>query len=351
MRERAIASADQLENFLTSNGLTWSDAHLPPREVFDQRFKVRFPLFYARLINWRDEHDPLKKMVVPSEEEFLVQLYEMFDPIGDHTHEPVSGLIHRYPDRCLLLLSTHCVVHCRFCFRRDVIGSPLHVDYKGILKYLAQHQELEEVIFSGGDPAALPVAYLAPLLNAINELSHIKMVRFHTRELVVDPTAIQQDWLREIYSLQKQKVVVLHVNHPREITPELVRIIKELRKNEVSVLSQSVFLKGVNDSLDTLKELFVHLATVGIQPYYLHHLDEARGTHHFRISIEKGKQIFMQLRGSIPGYCVPEYVLDLPGGDGKVPVMWLQEIKPGTYSVTNFEGRRVIYTDPSFSAQ
>jgi lysine 2,3-aminomutase len=346
-----IHSTEALETYLQERGLTWEKAHLPAKSTIQENFSIRFPRFYANLINWQDADDPLRKLVLPDQNELEVHPYELSDPIGDHTHEPVPGLIHRYPNRCLLLLTTHCIVHCRFCFRRDVIGKPLPTDIVGIEKYLREHTEIHEVIFSGGDPATLPAAFLKHFTEKLGPLAHIDTWRFHTRTLVVDPLYVQDDWIEEIAHLEnKQKIIVLHVDHPREVTPELKALVEKLRQKQISVLSQTVLLKGVNDSVETLTNLFTALSAIGVKPYYLHHLDKARGTNHFRVSIEEGQELYKQLRGKISGYSIPEYVLDLPGGDGKVPVMWLRKINQAdsgsVYEIENFSGKLISYQDP-----
>jgi lysine 2,3-aminomutase len=342
-----ISSATELAAFLKKKGSSWEQAQLPSPELLAKNFVVRIPYFYANLIDWHNPQDPLRLMVIPSALELQVKQYELADPIGDHTHEPVPGLIHRYPNRCLLILTTHCSVHCRFCFRRDVIGTPLPVDFRGIFKYLQEHQEIKEVILSGGDPATLPAVFLQRVVTELATLNHITTVRIHSRALAIDPVAVGEKWLLVIEkALQPNKVIVLHINHHREITPELESLVRRLHKSGILVLSQSVLLKGINTTVETLRELFSTLSAVGITPYYLHHLDKARGTDHFRVSIEEGKQLFTKLRGTISGHSVPDYVLDLPGGDGKVPVMWLHQISPGVYQVENFQGKTITYSDP-----
>lgn len=342
-----IRTSADLEAYLKDKNISWDEAVLPSRVFIDTVFPLRIPHFYADLVDWKNINDPLRRMVIPEPEEENVQGYELADPIGDHTHEPVAGLVHRYRDRCLLLLTTHCSVHCRFCFRRDVIGTPLPIDLKGIESYLKAHDEIHEVIFTGGDPAALSPVFLSHMLGQLSLISHIDTYRFHTRTMIVDPTSVSQEWLLELQNVRdKRKVVVLHVDHPHEITTELQVLVKKLQKMDVLVLSQSVLLRGVNDTRSTLTRLFQDLVRIGIAPYYLHHLDKARGTHHFRLSIEEGKKIYSSLRGTIPGYTIPTYVVDLPGGDGKVPVMAMRRIDKNGYEVENFEGKTIRYTDP-----
>lgn len=341
-----ISSTHELEQYLTTKGLGWEECRLPSKQTITSTFPLRIPLFYANLIDWSDPYDPLRLMVVPDEREKTVKDYELTDPIGDHAHEPVSGLIHRYPDRCLLLLTSFCGVHCRFCFRRDTVGKVLPVDIAGIKKYLSRHIEIREVIFSGGDPATFPPGFFRSVMKMLTAVAHLRTYRVHSRALVVDPGIFSEKWLEAFVAAgRNQCVVVLHINHPRELTKELVAVVLRLKQKGVMVLSQTVLLKGINDNEETLKEMFTKLIDAGVKPYYLHHLDKARGTHHFRISIARGIQLFGNLRGKISGYALPEYVIDLPGGEGKVPVMWLQDLGSGVYQAKNFEGKKILYHD------
>ena len=341
-----IDTLEQLSTYLQTKQLNWSECYLPSPTEMGKYFSLRLPKFYADLINWKDPNDPLRRMVIPDPRELEARTYELIDPIGDHTHEPVKGLIHRYPDRCLLLLTTHCTIHCRFCFRRDVIGTPLPIDVVGIELYLSSHPEIHEIIFTGGDPATIPVAFLENILSRLKKIDSIDTIRFHTRSMVVDPSVVTDEWLAMLNDLSDKRIVIaFHINHRREVTTELKSLCQKLSALRVTLLSQSVLLKGVNDNEAQLVALFKAIFAIGIKPYYLHHLDKARGTHHFRISIEQGRKLFEKLRGRISSYLMPEYVLDLPGGDGKVPVMWLSSLGGGNYEVLNFEGNKIIYHD------
>lgn len=347
MQSTYLASVDALETYLHSIHLSWEDCQLPNKEECRSLFALRIPVSYANLIDWKDPEDPLKAMVMPSLLEKIEEPYQLSDPIGDHTHEPVPGLIHRYTDRCLLLCTTYCGVHCRFCFRRDVIGKPRPIDLKACENYLRSHPEIHEVIFSGGDPLTFPLEFLKQMLTLLESVTSIQVVRFHTRLAVMDPSVLSTEWvacLRE--NSTKRCVVVLHCNHPREITPQLHVQVQQLHSAGISILSQSVLLKGVNDSTVTLQELFWNLFLSGILPYYLHHLDYAKGTHHFRVSVPRGQELYASLRGKIPGYCIPDYVVDLPGGDGKFPVLQLEHLESNRYRATSWDQREVIYIDP-----
>lgn len=340
-----IRSLEHLSAYLSTQHLTLADCKLEYLKSLSLPFPVRLSTHYAGLIDWKNEADPLRRMVIPMVDENNVQEYELFDPIGDQNHEAVPGLIHRYPDRCLLLLTTHCLVHCRYCFRREVVGEVRPINFKHILSYLKQHQEIKEIIFSGGDPGTFPPGFLHTLLAYFDPIEHITTYRFHTRVPVADPESISESWLDVLSRTPKQKIMVIHANHAHELSAETAKLCQKLLQQGVMLLSQSVLLKGVNNSPQALTDLFRGLVQVGIKPYYLHHPDLVKGTHHFRVSIAEGKQLFSGLRGSVSSVCMPEYVLDLPGGKGKVPVMWLTQTSPHTYEARTFTGNIVEYRD------
>jgi lysine 2,3-aminomutase len=360
-----ISSFDELKRYLSiryveqatsANGLPACSATvskkldpatlLSPEESSGIRgFPLRIPYYYADLIDWKNPHDPLRLMAMPREIEKNVAAYELADPIGDQDREVVPGLIHRYPDRCLLLLTSHCKIHCRFCFRREVVGKVRPVQFAAIREYLTMHKEIHEVIFSGGDPGTFPPAFLDNIRRQLSDIRHIQCWRFHTRIPVADPSCITDEWLAVLDRFRGKKVVVIHTNHPAELTSQVRCLVNKMLQKNILVVSQTVLLKNVNDDVPTLKIFFRQLVDFGIKPYYLHHLDQARGTSHFRISIAEGKNIFKALRGSLSSICMPEYVLDLPRGMGKIPVMWLEKITNTQYRAQTFEGITVTYTD------
>jgi len=345
----SIRSAAELQTYLHKKGLSWETAHLPAQALFEHGFPLRIPEFYAELIDWQDPTDPLRLMVIPDIREAEVRPYELTDPIGDHAREVVPGLIHRYPDRCLLLLTSYCLVHCRFCFRREVVGKVRPVQFQHIQEYLAQHPEVRELIFSGGDPFTFPVGFVQSLTQHLTQLTHVTTWRFHSRVPAIDPAAVSDEWIGQLQELhtqwKKRVIIVIHINHPREVTTQFKHLVEKLIAAGCLLLSQTVLLKGVNTDHKTLADLFRSLVLLGVKPYYLHHLDQVVGSHHFRISIEEGKTLFHSLRGNVSGVCMPEYVLDLPGGDGKVPVMWMHSDDHKEYQVTTFEGKKVTYVD------
>lgn len=340
-----IRTLEQLTEYLRSQQLTLADCKLEYLQTLSASFPIRLSTHYARLINWKNEADPLRKMVIPQVEESNVYDYELSDPIGDHTFEAVPGLVHRYPDRCLLLLTTHCLVHCRYCFRREVVGEVRPVDFKQIVKYLKQHTEIKEIIFSGGDPGTFPPGFMKTLFRYFDQIDHITTYRFHSRVPIADPVSMTDEWIGVLGQTPKKVVMVIHANHAQEISAETARLCQRLLQQGIMLLSQSVLLKKINNSQQTLTDLFRKLVEVGIKPYYLHHPDLVKGTHHFRVSIAEGKQLFTSLRGSLSSVCMPEYVLDLPSGKGKVPVMWLTQIAPNIYQARTFTGNVVEYTD------
>jgi lysine 2,3-aminomutase len=343
--QTAITSLPELQEYLAirypqhSNLLTDSETN------GSRGFPIRIPQHYADLIDWQNPQDPLRIMVLPTIAEENIDINELSDPIGDEAHEAVPGLIHRYPDRCLLLLTSHCRVHCRFCFRREVVGKVRPVNFAGIRDYLAAHPEIHEVIFSGGDPGTFPPAFLDNIRRQLAGLSHITRWRFHTRVPAVDPEYITDEWLYVAEQFVGKKIVVIHINHPRELSEKVQKLVTALLNRNFLVLSQSVLLKTVNADVETLTQLFTKLVAAGVKPYYLHHLDLAKGTSHFRTSIEVGIQLFRQLRGNLSSVCMPEYVLDLPGGFGKVPVLWLEKMGEREYKAKTFEGKEVVYQD------
>lgn len=347
-----ISSLEELQSYLCERYKVGADVDLVREKFLTANetsgivgFPLRIPYYYADLIDWKDFQDPLRLMVVPQKSEENVKSYELSDPIGDHEKEAVPGLIHRYPDRCLLLLTSHCKVHCRFCFRREIVGKVRPVNFAAIKKYLLSHPEIKEVIFSGGDPGTFPPAFLDNIRRQLTGIEHIERWRFHTRVPAVDPESISDDWLNVVEKFVGKKIIVVHINHTNEITEQVSLLVTKMLDKKILVLSQSVLLKNINATVNTLKIFFTKLVSIGIKPYYLHHLDQAEGTSHFRTSIEEGKNIFKSLRGNLSSVCMPEYVLDLPGGFGKIPVLWLEKISLNRYKAITFEGKEVIYID------
>jgi lysine 2,3-aminomutase len=318
--------------------------------IFESKFTIKSPKSYLDQINWKNDTDPLKLMVIPRILETNIQRHEISDPIGDQPHLATRNLVHRYPNRVLLLLTNNCHINCRFCFRKELNHHSTSPNLENIYSYLKLHPEVNEVIFSGGDPLSLSPKYLTEVFNKLKIIDHIKKYRFHTRIPVVNSKHINQNYLEffKLISQEKQLTIVLHINHSNELNNDNIRLFKKLRESAL-LLSQTVLLKGVNYNKETLINLFSNMIDNNIKPYYLHHLDLVKGTNHFRVSIEEGKKLYQSLQRNLSGQALPKYVLDLPTGKGKVPVMWLKTIKKNTlkniYQIENFKGEVITYTD------
>jgi lysine 2,3-aminomutase len=309
---------------LADAGLVASD-RLPALAPVAARYAVALTPALAGLIDDGDPADPIARQFLPSEAELLALPGEAADPIGDDAHTPVAGVVHRYPDRVLLKVTHTCAVYCRFCFRREMVGpgkpnavSPAALD--AALAYIAAHPEIWEVILTGGDPLTLSPRRLAALTARLAAIAHVKIVRFHTRVPVADPARITDALVEAMKSPRQTTYVALHANHPRELTAAARAACARIIDAGMPMVSQSVLLAGVNDDAETLAALMRAFVETRIKPYYLHHGDFAPGTGHFRVSLAKGQALMRSLRGRVSGLCQPTYVLDLPGGHGKVPV-------------------------------
>jgi lysine 2,3-aminomutase len=279
----------------------------------------------ARLIDPRDVQDPIARQFVPSAAELETQPDERQDPIGDEAFTPVDGIVHRYRDRVLLKLLHVCPVYCRFCFRRASVGpgSEIYLSEAALdraFAYIAARPQIWEVILTGGDPLTLSLRRLEDILRRLAAIDHVKIVRIHSRVPSVDPAAITPELIASLRACGKAVYVVLHANHPREMTAEARAACAKFIDAGIPMLSQSVLLRGVNDDVKTLEALFRTFVECRIKPYYLHQLDLAPGTSHFRVPIAEGQALMHDLQGQVSGLCLPRYMLDIPGGHGKVPI-------------------------------
>jgi lysine 2,3-aminomutase len=303
----------------------------------------------AGLIDPTDPHDPIARQFVPDAAELRSEPAETPDPIGDHAHSPVAGIVHRYPDRALLKLTPICAVYCRFCFRRAMIGpaarplSPKQLD--AALAYIASHSEIWEVILTGGDPLVLSPRRLKAVVSRLAAIEHVRVIRVHTRVPVADPARVTPELVRALKARGKATYVVLHTNHARELTAEVRAACARFVDAGIPMLSQSVLLAGVNDEPQALAALMRALVECRMKPYYLHHADLAPGTAHLRTSIERGQELMRALRGRLSGLCQPSYVLDIPGGQGKSPVgpNYLSRDDAGHYRIEDFNGALHCY--------
>ena len=319
------------------------------------QFAVAVTPHLQSLIDPADAKDPIARQFLPDAAELVTLPHEREDPIGDTAHSPVAGIVHRYPDRALLKLVNVCPVYCRFCFRREMVGpgskglSAEQLD--AAIDYLARHPAIWEVILTGGDPLIVSPRRLKDVIAKLNAIPHLGVIRIHSRVPVVDPARITDEMADALKSSDKAVWLLLHANHAREFVPESVAAIRKLVDAGVPMLGQSVLLKGVNDSAAVLTDLFRAMVQNRIKPHYLHHGDLARGTSHFRVSLEEGQNLMRRLRGHVSGLLQPTYILDIPGGHGKVPVgpVYAEPQEDGSWSVTDPWGCLHHYSDPSLT--
>jgi lysine 2,3-aminomutase len=315
------------------------------------RYAISLTPTVAALIDPADRADPIARQYIPDTAELIRLPEERDDPIGDGPHSPVPGIVHRYADRVLLKAVHVCPVYCRFCFRREMVGpageGTMSADELAVaMGYIANHPEIWEVIVTGGDPLILSPRRLGDLMAAIGAIDHVKIVRFHSRVPVTDPARIDTRLLKALAASGKTVYVALHANHPRELMADARAAVDRLIAAGVTMVSQSVLLKGVNDDPDVLAALMRGFVEMRVKPYYLHHPDLAPGTGHFRLSIEEGRAIVSTLRSKVSGLCMPHYMLDIPGGHGKVPLTESPvQGADGCYAIEDRLGRTHSYSD------
>ena len=321
-------------------------------EEIVSRYALAITPAMADLIHADDLNDPIARQFIPDLREGETRPEELADPIGDAAHSPIEGIVHRYPDRVLLKLLHVCPVYCRFCFRREMVGpgaeqvlSPKALD--AALNYIRAHDEIWEVILTGGDPLALSPRRLADVLHQLDEIAHVKVVRIHTRVPAVDPTRIDDAMMDALTSTKKTLYVALHANHARELGDAASQALARMADAGIPLVSQTVLLRGVNDDFDTLAALMRRFVELRVKPYYLHQADLAPGTSHFRVGLEEARALVSELRAKVSGLCQPAFVLDIPGGFGKVPVGPDHLRGAG---VVDHQGRTHVYPDAAYPA-
>ena len=359
MKKINLATTLRDADELVAHGLA-RPAELAVLQQVASRYAIAVTPEIAALIDTGDPADPIARQFIPSAEELTSQAGERADPIGDHAHSPVSGIVHRYPDRVLFKLVHVCAVYCRFCFRREMVGpgkeSALSDSaYSSALDYIRHHSEIWEVILTGGDPLMLSPRRLAEIMADLAAIAHVRIVRIHTRVPVADPARLNAEMVAALKVSGAATWVALHANHARELTDQARAACARLIDAGIPMVSQSVLLRGVNDSVEALEALMRALVECRIKPYYLHHGDLAPGTAHLRTTLARGQELMLRLRGRLSGLCQVEYVLDIPGGHGKSPVgpnylqaedSFAQEREPGKetrYRVTDYCGDVHLY--------
>jgi len=348
MRRMASSKILRTPAELAAAGLV-AGAAAPALEKVAARYAVAITPALADLIDANDPDDPIARQFVPNSAELVVVAGERADPIGDDAQSPVEGGVHRYPDRVLLKLVHVCAVYCRFCFRREMVGpggeqmlTPAKLD--AALAYVASRPEIWEVILTGGDPLVLAPRRLAGVMQRLAAIDHVKIVRVHTRLPIAAPEQITPELVDALRVAGKTTYVALHANHPRELTPQARAACARIIDAGIPMLSQTVLLKGINDNVGTLAALMRAFVECRIKPYYLHHGDLAPGTSHLRTSLSEGQALMRALRGRVSGLCQPAYMLDIPGGHGKVPVgPDYVETEGEQVRVTDIHGRRHDY--------
>jgi lysine 2,3-aminomutase len=324
MTSEAFATTLREPAELVAHGLARA-SDLADLEKVAARYAVAVTPAVASLIDVDDPDDPIARQFIPTAAELAKQPGEHADPIGDHAHSPVAGIVHRYPDRVLFKLVHVCAVYCRFCFRREMVGPGKETAlsdaaYGAALAYIREHGEIWEVILTGGDPLMLSPRRLADIMADLAAIDHVRIIRLHTRVPVADPRRVTDEMVAALNVGGATCWVALHANHARELTGEARAACARLVDAGIPMVSQSVLLRGVNDDAATLEDLMRTFVECRIKPYYLHHGDLAPGTAHLRTTLERGQELMRALRGRVSGLCQPDYVLDIPGGVGKSPV-------------------------------
>jgi lysine 2,3-aminomutase len=290
-----------------------------------KKYAVAISPTIAALIDPADPRDPIARQFLPDIAELVETPAERLDPIGDAAHSPVAGIVHRHPDRVLFKAVSSCPVYCRFCFRREQIGpgkaqALTPEDFERAMAYIGGHPEIHEVILTGGDPFILSPRRAGEITHRLAATGHVKIIRWHTRVPMVDPPRVNDDFIAALLAPGVTSWVAIHANHPREFSPDAKAALARFVDAGIPLVSQSVLLKGVNDDIETLADLMRAFVENRVKPYYLHHPDLARGTSHFRVNIADGLALTRALRASLSGLAQPSYVLDIPGGFGKVPL-------------------------------
>src|SRR5256884_1442555 len=338
---------------LTAGGLAPAEA-LAELERVAARYAIAVTPDIADLIDPGDANDPIARQFIPNALELVNEPGERADPIGDDAHSPVAGIVHRYPDRVLFKLVHVCAVYCRFCFRREMVGpgkaTALSEDaYQAALDYIRAHNEIWEVILTGGDPLVLSPRRLAEIMADLAAIDHVKIIRIHTRVPVADPARISAEMVAASRVEGATTWIAVHANHPREFSESARAACARLADAGIPLVSQSVLLRGVNDDAATLEALMRAFVENRIKPYYLHHGDLAPGTAHLRTTIAEGQELMRALHGRLSGLCQPTYVLDIPGGYGKSPIgpnyLARTAVRAGTlsYEIEDFRGCRHAY--------
>jgi lysine 2,3-aminomutase len=342
-----ITTADEIAGFLGMG-----DAERDDVGQCLAAFRMAVTPYYAALIDPSDPDDPIRKVCVPSIQETAPCENDMADPLGEVRDSPVPHIVHRYPDRVLFLVTLRCSTYCRYCTRRRVVGEEDRIISESALKaalgYIRSHPEIRDVLISGGDPLVMGTEKLERIISGLRAIPHVDIIRIGTRVPVVLPMRITEELLSMLKKYQPIWINT-HFTHPREITAESARACTAIVDAGIPLGNQTVLLRGINDRAETLKELFLKLVHLRVRPYYLYQCDLSRGIGHFRTTVDEGIDIMHALTGNISGYAVPKFVIDAPGGGGKVPINYNYVISKDDREVVmeNFRGEIYRYPQPS----
>lgn len=307
---------------------------------------------FFNLIDREDPECPIRRQIIPRVEETVISPHEMADPCGEDSSMPVPGLVHRYPDRVLFLVTDRCASYCRYCTRSRVVSGAgeqtLRTDREAAFKYLEEHTEIRDVLLSGGDPLLLSDKALDKILTRLRSIEHIEFVRIGSRIPLFMPQRITPE-LCEMLQKHHPLFISVHANHPRELNLEAKEGLERLANHGIPLGNQSVFLRGVNDDVETMRSLVHKLLMCRVRPYYLYQLDLIQGSSHLQAPVSKGIEIIEGLRGHTTGYAIPQFVIDAPGGGGKVPVNpdYVLQRNDERVVIRNFEGRSFEYPEPA----
>lgn len=343
----------QLKNRITTLEQIERHMVLTPEEragclFANQKLALAITPYFFNLIDRDDPDCPIRKQLIPRVGETQVSQEEMLDSLGEDEHSPVPGLVHRYPDRVLFLVTDRCAAYCRYCTRSRLVSNAQHYDfhpeYEQALRYIESHPEVRDVLLSGGDPLLLSDKKLEHLISRLRAIKHVEFIRIGSRIPVFLPQRITPA-LCDIFKKYGPVWMSIHVNHPKECTQELKDACERLAFAGVPLGNQSVLLKGVNDDPEVMKALVHRLLRMRVRPYYIYQMDLITGGAHFKVDVRKGIEIIKALRGHTTGYAVPQYVIDAPGGGGKVPVNpdYLEKITDDEVVFRNFEGKQFRY--------
>ncbi|MBM4423190.1 MAG: lysine 2,3-aminomutase [Chloroflexi bacterium] len=314
-------------------------------------FRVDVTPYFASLIDPNDPYDPIRRQIIPTDREMVPFTSMMEDSLAEDRHSPVPGLVHRYPDRVLMLVTTQCASYCRYCTRSRIVGDPSQTfsrkEFEAQIDYLERTPQVRDVLFSGGDPLVLAPKLLEEIISRVRAIPHIEIIRIGSRVPVFLPMRVTEE-LCDMIQKYHPFWMNIHVNHPNEITPELAQACDRLTRAGVPLGNQSVLLAGVNDSVHIQRQLVHELVKMRVRPYYLYQCDLVDGAGHFRTSVSKGIEIIEGLRGHTSGFAVPHFIVDAPGGGGKIPVMpnYVLSQAPGKVVLRNYEGFVTTYTEP-----